>query len=153
MYTIIRYRTHLLRGLLELIMPAFLRVEVRKRRILEYLAALRAFDALAACQQQFKSHPDQLLTRASTSAGALATFALAFPIAARTAASSSSSSIGSLLLLLEEGSLPELLLRFFPAGELESESGVDERARFFFPLGFLAVSSGVKDSPSRKALK
>ena len=43
----VKSTTHLLRGLLELIMPALLRMEVRERRILEYLATLRAFNTLS----------------------------------------------------------------------------------------------------------
>jgi hypothetical protein len=41
-----RTRTHLLSRLFELIVPALLGVEVSERGVLEYLPALRAFDAL-----------------------------------------------------------------------------------------------------------
>lgn len=40
-------KPHLFRGLFELIMATLLRVVVRKRRILEDLATLRALDALS----------------------------------------------------------------------------------------------------------
>ena len=39
-------RTHLFSRLFELIVPALLGVKVRERSVLEYLPALRAFDAL-----------------------------------------------------------------------------------------------------------
>ena len=40
-------KMHLLGGLLELIVPALLGVEVRERSIFEYLPTLGTFDALA----------------------------------------------------------------------------------------------------------
>jgi hypothetical protein len=43
--------TYLLRGLLELIMPTLLRMEVRKRRIAKYFPTFGALDALINSNQ------------------------------------------------------------------------------------------------------